>query len=132
MESTQEDTLVDFAIACHNKAGIIALLLIQSCSFDKVNMFFHSACRQNCSLVFGAWSYHTKKMNLTVRDTTANLDSYRRNGEWRILSTEVIRDEFYYEGGFIVVSIDEFYYEGWLVGVSIDKFYYKVCWSSCP
>ncbi|KAI0230878.1 Neuronal acetylcholine receptor subunit non-alpha-3 [Lamellibrachia satsuma] len=51
---------------------------------------------QNCALVFGAWSYHTTKMNLTVRDSTVNLDSYRRNGEWRILLTEVVRDEFFY------------------------------------
>jgi len=56
------------------------------------------SCRQKCALVFGAWSYHTTKMNLTVRDTTVNLDSYRRNGEWSILSTEVVRDEFSYAG----------------------------------
>ncbi len=44
---------------------------------------------QNCALVFGAWSYHTTKMNLTNASATINLDSYERNGEWEIVSTKV-------------------------------------------
>ena len=53
--------------------------------------------QQECSLTFGAWSYHTTKMNLTNSDPTINMDSYEKNGEWEILSTTVKRDEFYYE-----------------------------------
>ncbi|KAK2156585.1 hypothetical protein LSH36_209g02020 [Paralvinella palmiformis] len=52
---------------------------------------------QNCSLVFGAWSYHTTKMNLTKINDAVNMDSYEKNGEWEILTTSVIRDEFAYE-----------------------------------
>ena len=44
---------------------------------------------QGCALVFGAWSYHTTKMNLSNSNTHINLDSYERNGEWEILSTKV-------------------------------------------
>ena len=47
--------------------------------------------------VFGAWSYHTTKMNLTNTHTEVNLDSYEKNGEWEILNTLVRRDEFFYE-----------------------------------
>ena len=52
---------------------------------------------QDCPLVFGAWSYHTNKMNLTNSDTVVNMDSYETNGEWQIVATRVIRDEFSYE-----------------------------------
>jgi hypothetical protein len=52
---------------------------------------------QKCALVFGAWSYHTTKMNLTNTSHIVNMDSYEKNGEWEILSTEVVRDEFSYE-----------------------------------
>lgn len=52
---------------------------------------------QQCSLVFGAWSYHTSKMNLTNMKKRVNLDSYEKNGEWEILNTTVWRDEFFYE-----------------------------------
>lgn len=31
---------------------------------------------QTCRLTFGAWSYHTAKMNLTNDFTSVNLDSY--------------------------------------------------------
>ena len=44
---------------------------------------------QKCVLTFGAWSYHTSKMNLTNSNDTINLDSYNENGEWNILGTLV-------------------------------------------
>ena len=47
--------------------------------------------------MFGAWSYHTSKMNLTNTSLEINLDSYKLNGEWEISSTSVNRDEFFYE-----------------------------------
>lgn len=52
---------------------------------------------QTCALVFGAWSYHTTKMNLTNSGDVVNLDSYEPNGEWEIASSNVVRDEFFYE-----------------------------------
>ena len=39
--------------------------------------------------MFGAWSYHTSKMNLTNVADKINLDSYKINGEWEIIDTEV-------------------------------------------
>ena len=45
---------------------------------------------QACALVFGAWSYHTTKMNLSNSNTKINLDSYERNGEWEIITTKVL------------------------------------------
>ena len=57
---------------------------------------------QTCALVFGAWSYHTTKMNLTNSSNVVNLDSYERNGEWEIITTEV--GTFY-----VVVGILLFY-----------------------
>jgi hypothetical protein len=44
---------------------------------------------QTCALVFGAWSYHTTKMNLTNSSDSVNLDSYERNGEWEVITTRV-------------------------------------------
>ena len=52
---------------------------------------------QSCALVFGAWSYHTTKMNLTNSSSEINMDSYEKNGEWQIVSTAANRDEFSYE-----------------------------------
>ncbi len=52
---------------------------------------------QICDLIFGAWSYHTSKMNLTSPASTINLDSYKRNGEWEISGTVATRNEFFYE-----------------------------------
>ena len=52
---------------------------------------------QYCSLMFGAWSYHTNKMNLTNSSQEVNLDSYKPNGEWEMLDTVASRDEFFYE-----------------------------------
>ena len=43
-------------------------------------------------LIFGAWSYHTTKMNLTNSATVVNLDSYEENGEWEIYRTESRRN----------------------------------------
>lgn len=40
-------------------------------------------------MIFGAWSYHTSKMNLTSGKDTINLDSYNKNGEWEIIETNV-------------------------------------------
>ena len=47
-------------------------------------------------MVFGAWSYHTSKMNLTNVTSEINMDSYKPNGEWEILTTTVQRHEFAY------------------------------------
>ena len=46
--------------------------------------------------MFGAWSYHTSKMNLTNSGSKVNMDSYKKNGEWEIFHTHVHRDEFSY------------------------------------
>lgn len=52
---------------------------------------------QRCALVFGAWSYHTTKMNLTNSSNDINMDSYEKNGEWQIVTTSAERNEFSYE-----------------------------------
>ncbi len=52
---------------------------------------------QRCAIVFGAWSYHTTKMNLTSASDEINLDSYSKNGEWQIVNSVAARDEFSYE-----------------------------------
>ena len=52
---------------------------------------------QSCSLQFGAWSYHTSKMNLTNSSSLVNLDSYEKNGEWEIMESTSARHEFSYE-----------------------------------
>ena len=47
--------------------------------------------------MFGAWSYHTSKMNLTNVSKKVNMDSYNTNGEWEMLETVVVRKEFNYD-----------------------------------
>ena len=51
---------------------------------------------QNCEMTFGAWSYHTTKMNLTNSSAHVNMDSYKTNGEWEIEATLARREEFAY------------------------------------
>ena len=52
---------------------------------------------QHCDLVYGAWAFHTAKMNLTNSEENINIDSYENNGEWEIFHTSVKRNEFNYE-----------------------------------
>ena len=59
------------------------------CNIDITNYPFDE---QVCVLTFGAWSYHTSKMNLSNMESTVNLDSYNVNGEWLIIATEVRTD----------------------------------------
>ena len=68
----------------------------------EIDVTYYPFDEQRCQLTFGAWSYHTNKMNLTVAPQSANqesfnLDSYKNNGEWKILSTSAHRQEFSYE-----------------------------------
>ena len=62
-----------------------------------IDITFFPFDTQECSLQFGAWSYHTTKMNLTNSSATINLDSYEKNGEWEIAGSAVRRGEFFYE-----------------------------------
>ena len=65
-------------------------LIIQlSYSNENEKVYIFLFYQQDCNLIFGAWSYHTTKMNLTNASATINLDSYERNGEWDIETTEV-------------------------------------------
>jgi len=62
-----------------------------------IDITFYPFDTQYCSLVFGAWSYYTAKMNLTTHGTDINLGSYNLNGEWEILDTSSERHEFAFE-----------------------------------
>jgi hypothetical protein len=48
------------------------------CSIDITYFPFDE---QKCAIIFGAWSYHTTKMNITNDGGEVNLDSYEPNGE---------------------------------------------------
>lgn len=63
----------------------------------EIDITYYPFDEQVCALVFGAWSYHTSKMNLTTSTSVVNLDSYKTNGEWEIFSTYAVRNEFNYE-----------------------------------
>ncbi len=54
-----------------------------------IDITYYPFDEQVCSMTFGAWSYHTSKMNLTNMEDTVNLDSYNENGEWDIIATKV-------------------------------------------
>ncbi|ELU15277.1 hypothetical protein CAPTEDRAFT_152663 [Capitella teleta] len=62
-----------------------------------IDITFYPFDEQMCKLQFGAWSYHTHKMNLYNSSTTVNKDTYNENGEWHIDRTEVLRETFAYE-----------------------------------
>ena len=57
----------------------------------EIDITYYPFDEQHCKLVFGAWSYHTSKMNLTNMADIVNMDSYGGNGEWEIYETKVIR-----------------------------------------
>ena len=42
-----------------------------------IDITYYPFDEQRCELMFGAWSYHTSKMNLTNIDNLINLDSYK-------------------------------------------------------
>ena len=63
----------------------------------QIDITYYPFDEQVCELIFGAWSYHTSKMNLTSPISKINLDSYKINGEWEIMGTEAKRNEFFYE-----------------------------------
>ena len=42
----------------------------------EIDITYYPFDDQKCKLTFGAWSYHTAKMNLTNSSHTVNLDSY--------------------------------------------------------
>ncbi|CAD5112703.1 DgyrCDS1923 [Dimorphilus gyrociliatus] len=63
----------------------------------EIDITYYPFDEQVCALVFGAWSYHTSKMNLTTSTSVVNLDSYKTNGEWEIFTTSAVRNEFNYE-----------------------------------
>lgn len=70
----------------------------------EIDITYYPFDEQQCQLTFGAWSYHTAKMNLTTSGgdsdppdpSSFNLDSYKTNGEWDIISTSASRAEFSY------------------------------------
>ena len=62
----------------------------------QINIRLYPFDHQACELHFGAWSYHTNKMNLTNPATVINMDSYKSNGEWHMRGTEARRTEFAY------------------------------------
>lgn len=63
----------------------------------QIDITYYPFDEQICELLFGAWSYHTSKMDLTNASKKINLDSYKMNGEWEIGTTNAKRDEFFYE-----------------------------------
>ena len=63
----------------------------------QIDITYYPFDEQICEMIFGAWSYHTSKMNLTSPISRINLDSYKINGEWEIMGTEAKRNEFFYE-----------------------------------
>ncbi len=63
----------------------------------QIDITYYPFDEQHCDLIFGAWSYHTSKMNLTSEKDIVNLDSYKLNGEWEIMGTVAQRNEFFYE-----------------------------------
>ena len=62
-----------------------------------IDITYYPFDKQECKLMFGAWSYHTSKMNLTTIKSKINMDSYNGNGEWEIVNHLAKRDEFAYE-----------------------------------
>ena len=62
----------------------------------QIDITYYPFDQQSCELQFGAWSYHTSKMNLTNSATSINMDSYKTNGEWEMVGTVAKREEFAY------------------------------------
>jgi len=63
----------------------------------EIDITFYPFDEQECHLIFGAWSYYTTKMNMTTTSVNVNMDSYELNGEWDIMNTASVRNEFWFE-----------------------------------
>ncbi|ESN99178.1 hypothetical protein HELRODRAFT_66967, partial [Helobdella robusta] len=59
----------------------------------EIDITYYPFDEQCCTITFGAWSYHTSKMNLTNSIDKVNLESLERNGEWDIFRTVALRRE---------------------------------------
>ena len=59
----------------------------------EVDITYYPFDEQCCKIVFGAWSYHTSKMNLSNEIDVVNMDSFESNGEWEIYRTRAVRNE---------------------------------------
>ncbi len=60
----------------------------------EIDITYYPFDEQTCKLIFGAWSYQTKKMNLSNIGDVVNTDSFEKNGEWEIFKTKSQRKEF--------------------------------------
>ena len=63
----------------------------------QIDITYYPFDEQTCRLMFGAWSYHTTKMNLSNIENKVNMDSYEENGEWEIKNTDSRRKEFFFD-----------------------------------
>lgn len=62
-----------------------------------IDITYYPFDEQVCDLVFGSWSYYTTKMNLSTTTMKIHLDTYELNGEWEIIETAAVRNEFHFE-----------------------------------
>ena len=70
-------------------------LLKSSC---KINVRYFPWDTQTCKLKFGSWTYDGFKLDLDFYGGTpgADLNSFTRNGEWRLLSADAKKNVVYY------------------------------------
>ena len=57
---------------------------------------------QSCDIELASWGFHTDAVNLTFYKSNVNLQDYRTNGEWDLISTsqhtsEIAEDELVYK-----------------------------------
>ncbi|CAC5413831.1 unnamed protein product [Mytilus coruscus] len=70
-------------------------ILSTSCDMDVTFFPFDS---QTCDIELASWSFHTDAVNLTFLKTNLDLQDYRINGEWNLLSTSQHSSELKEEG----------------------------------
>ena len=62
----------------------------------KVDITFFPFDGQLCKMKFGSWTYDQAQVDITNKSTMVDMSNYVTNGEWELLSTDIMRNEVVY------------------------------------
>ncbi|EDO46124.1 predicted protein [Nematostella vectensis] len=82
----------DTKVVLHNTGAIewYAPTLVKS--ICKIDITYFPFDKQNCSLVFGSWTYTSEFLSLDIKQKEPDLSKYTPNGQWEMMHAEVKRN----------------------------------------
>ena len=65
-------------------------------SICKIDITFFPFDEQTCFLTFGSWTYNSQHLDLALKNNTADLQKYTRNGQWTLVSVNATKNTVKY------------------------------------